>query len=76
MEVQVFGARVRELRILAGLTQRELAEKIGVDFSYLSKIENGVLPPPSEKVILRLAEALNADKDELITLAGRIPADI
>ncbi|TET67120.1 MAG: XRE family transcriptional regulator, partial [Dehalococcoidia bacterium] len=58
MEVQVFGARLRELRILAGLTQRELAEKIGVDFSYLSKIENGVLPPPSEKVILRLAEAL------------------
>ncbi len=75
-EAQQFGKRLRELRILAGLTQRELAEKIGVDFSYLSKIENGVLPPPSEKVILRLAEALNADKDELITLAGRIPADI
>jgi len=75
-EAPQFGKRLRELRIQAGLTQRELAEKIGVDFSYLSKIENGVLPPPSEKAILRLAEALNADRDELITLAGRIPADI
>ncbi|MFQ5996578.1 MAG: helix-turn-helix domain-containing protein [Dehalococcoidales bacterium] len=76
MEAKVFGTRLRELRIKACLTQRELAEKIGVDFSYLSKIENGVIPPPSEKVILRLAEVLNADGDELITLAGRIPADI
>jgi len=75
-EAQQFGTRLRELRIQAGLTQRKLADKIGVDFSYLSKIENGILPPPSEKVILRLAEVLNADKDELITLAGRIPADI
>jgi len=76
MEAKAFGTRLRELRIKAHLTQRELAGKIGVDFSYLSKIENGVFPPPSEKVILELAEVLNANKDELITLAGRIPADI
>ncbi len=76
MEAQEFGVRLRELRIQARLTQRELANKVNVDFSYLSKIENGVLPPPSEKVILRLAESLNADIDELFTLAGRIPADI
>ncbi|MFC1931565.1 helix-turn-helix domain-containing protein [Chloroflexota bacterium] len=75
-EAKKFGVRLRELRLLALLTQRGLAEKVGIDFSYLSKIENGVLPPPSEKVILQLAEALNADKDELITLAGKIPADI
>ena len=75
-EAPQFGKRLRELRIQARLTQRELAEKVGVDFSYLSKIENSVLPPPSEKVILELAEVLNADKDELIISAGRIPADI
>ncbi|MFQ6122105.1 MAG: helix-turn-helix domain-containing protein [Dehalococcoidales bacterium] len=76
METQEFGARLRELRIQAHLTQRELADKVNIDFSYLSKIENGILPPPSEKVILRLSGVLNADKDELITLAGRIPSDI
>jgi len=75
-ESKQFGKRLRELRIQALLTQRQLAVRVGVDFSYLSKIETGILPPPSEKVILKLAEVLNADKDELITLAGKIPADI
>ena len=75
-EAREFGARLRELRIQARLTQRELADRVNIDFTYLSKIENGVLPPPSERVILQLTEALNADKDELITLAGRIPPDI
>ncbi len=75
-EAKKFGAKLKELRIQAGLTQRELAEKVNVDFTYLSKIENGVLPPPSEKVVLQLAEALSTDKDELMTLAGKIPADI
>ena len=75
-EAKQFGTRLRELRVQAHLTQRELAEKIGVDFSYLSKIENGVLPPPSEKVLLKLAEVLGADKDELFALAGKIPDDI
>ena len=75
-EAQEFGARLKELRAQARLTQRELAEEIGIDFTYLSKIENGVIPPPSEKVILQLAEALHADKDELLILAGKIPSDI
>ncbi|MFC1918942.1 helix-turn-helix domain-containing protein, partial [Chloroflexota bacterium] len=71
-----FNIRLRELRKQAGLSQRQLAKRIGVNFSYLSKIESGALPPPSKKVILTLAEALNANKDELMTLAGRIPSDI
>jgi len=75
-ETNEFGTRLKELRIQVSLTQRQLADKVGVDFSYLSKIENGILPPPSEKLILQLAEALDADKDELIILAGKIPADI
>ena len=76
MEAEKFGVRLRELRKQAGMTQRELAERVNIDFTYLSKIENGVMPPPSEKVILQLADALNTDKDELIILAGRVPSDI
>ncbi|MFH1381564.1 MAG: helix-turn-helix domain-containing protein [Chloroflexota bacterium] len=71
-----FGSRLRELRKQAGLTQRELARQVNVDFTYLSKIENETLPPPSDKVIARLAEVLNTDRDELMLLAGRIPADV
>ncbi len=76
METKKFGTRLRELRKQASLSQRALANKIGVNFSYLSKIESGVMPPPSEQVILRLAEVLDADKDELMLLAGKIPSDI
>jgi len=75
-ENQKFGTKLRELRTNAGMSLRELAGKINVDFTYLSKIETGALPPPSEKVIRQLAEALNADRDELLTLAGKIPSDI
>ncbi|MFC2043979.1 helix-turn-helix domain-containing protein [Chloroflexota bacterium] len=76
MEKGKFGSRLRNLRQQAHLTQRELADKVGVNYSYLSKIESGVMPPPSEELILRLAEILNVDKDELLSLAGRIPSDI
>ena len=71
-----FGARVRESRKQARLTQRQLAEQIRVDFSYISKIENGAVPAPSEKVIAGLARVLKADQDELFALAGKIPADL
>ena len=73
---QQFGTNLRELRTGLGLTLRELADRVNVDLTYLSKIEKGAMPPPSEKVILRLAENLNIDKDELLILAGKIPSDI
>ncbi|MFC2069986.1 helix-turn-helix domain-containing protein [Chloroflexota bacterium] len=76
MENNEFGIKLKELRKQAGISQRRLANKIGVNFSYLSKIESGKMPPPSEQVIIRLAEVLDADKDELLTLAGKIPPDI
>jgi len=76
METKEFGARLRQLRKQAGLSQAELADKVGVNFTYLSKIESGAKSAPSEKVILRLAKLLNTDRDELMTLAGRLPSDI
>jgi len=75
-ENRKFGTKLRDLRKKSGLSLRELADRVNVNFTYLSKIENGILPPPSEKVIRQLAETLNADKDELLALAGRIPSDI
>jgi HTH-type transcriptional regulator, competence development regulator len=71
-----FGTKLRELRKKASMSLRELALSVNVDFTYLSKIENGVLPPPIEKVILHLAESLGVDKDDLLILADRIPPDI
>ena len=79
-----FPQRLRALRREARLSQRGLAERVSVDFTYLSKIENGRVEPPSETVLKNiaavLAEALELDttelSDELITLAGNIPSDL
>ena len=74
-----FGERVRDLRKAKNLSQRELADIIGVNFTYLSKIENGKLDFasfPSEDTIRKLAEALEADVDELLLMAKKIPPDI
>lgn len=72
----MFGQRLRELRKERGISQKELAKKVGIDFTYLSKIETGSMDPPSEKTILALAKALNADSDELLVLAKKIPSDL
>ena len=61
-----FGARVRCLRIGGGLTQRQLADRLGVSVSYISKVENERLrfgDYPSEKFIHMLAESLGADEE-------------
>lgn len=76
MAVSKFGTRLRELRKQAGMSQREVAKKVGIDFTYLSKIESGVLDPPKEDKIIKLAKVLKTNKDELITLAGKVPSDI
>ena len=54
-----FGQRLRELRRERKLTLRALADAVGVDFSYLSKIENGKAGYlPGAETIRSIAEAL------------------
>ncbi len=68
------GARIKELRRQRGFTQRQLAEKVGVDFTYLSKIENDRLEhTPSLKTLQDLARALEVDELELMELANKVP---
>lgn len=74
-----FGQRVRELRHEKGWSLRDLATKVAVGFTYLSRVENERLnfgDYPSDALIHRLAEALDADEEELLVLAERIPQRI
>lgn len=74
-----FGERLRELRKAKNLSQRALAEKVDINFTYLSKVESEKLDfaqYPSEDLIRKLAKALDADVDELLLLAKKIPPDI
>lgn len=72
-----FGERLRQLRREKGLTLRGLAEAVGVDFTYLSKIENGKAGyTPGADTIRALAEALEADALELLRLADKVPPEV
>lgn len=74
-----FSEKLRELRRAKNLSQRALAAKVGVDFTYLSKIENEKLDfaqYPGEELIVRLADALDTNPDELLILAEKIPPNI
>lgn len=70
---------MREIRREWQLTQRELAKRLGVSFSYISKVENEKLRfggYPSEKLILKLADILKTDAEELMLLTDKVPASI
>jgi transcriptional regulator with XRE-family HTH domain len=54
-------------------------QKVDVGFTYLSRVENERLnfgDYPSDALIHRLAEALEANEDELLILAKRIPEPV
>lgn len=72
---QSFGNIIREARKQKGYSQRVLAEQLGLDFTYLSKLENNRADyAPKEDVIRAIALNLDLDQEQLIFLAGRIPA--
>lgn len=78
-EMVSFGNGIRELRQAKNLTLRELAGKVQATFTYLSKIENQKLSFgefPSVEMVLKLAHALDADPDELLLLAEKVPEGI
>jgi transcriptional regulator with XRE-family HTH domain len=71
-----FGRTIQELRRARNLTQRDLAARLGIDFTYLSKLENDRGEPPGEATVRKIAEILEADPEELLALAGKLPAEL
>lgn len=69
-----FGEFVREKRLERGLTQRGLASALGVDFTYISKIETGSTMGllPSARLLADMADVLGVHTDEMMNRAGKI----
>ncbi|PSB04926.1 helix-turn-helix domain-containing protein [Merismopedia glauca] len=71
-----FGQTIRQTRQQKNYSQKELAKLIGVNYTYLSKLENNSADyPPSQKVIDLLASHLSLDPEKLRQLAGRINSE-
>jgi len=71
-----FGETLRAIREQRNYGLRELARAVGMTPAYLSMIENGKEPPPSQEMVTAIARCLALDANELSTLAGRLPEDL
>lgn len=65
------GALVRKLRRERRLTLNDLAKRVPMSASNLSRIELGAQGPPADEIIQRIGQALDADPNELLRAAGR-----
>jgi transcriptional regulator with XRE-family HTH domain len=79
------GQRVRAARIAAGLSQGQVAERVGVAQAAISRIERGETHEPGVLIMAGIARALEITLDELVAqsvrkrvaqsaLAGRVAA--
>jgi transcriptional regulator with XRE-family HTH domain len=60
----------------AAYSLRQVAERIGVEPSFLSKVERDIGSPPSEDTLKRLASELGIDADVLLAMAGKVSSDL
>jgi transcriptional regulator with XRE-family HTH domain len=74
MTVESLGTYLRDQRVAAELSLRQLAEQAGVSNPYLSQIERG-LRRPSAEVLQALAKALRISAEQVYVQAGILNPD-
>ena len=66
MSPKRLGRVIKKLREEKGLSQKALAERVGVTDAYITMLETGVRKNPSLAVLQRLAKALGVPVTELL----------
>lgn len=76
--LETFADYLRKARERSGLTQAALAAKCRLTGSYISLLESGKKPAPSDGVVKRLATALSLAAEEALQIAhlDRAPEDL
>ena len=64
-DLVALGARLRELRGEAGLTQEELAAAAGLHWTYIGQVERGERNP-TYRSLVKLARGLRRDPSDLV----------
>ena len=70
-EVELIGQRIKRERLKRGMTQRVLADLVGVGVPHVSKVEAG-RESPSDDLLRKIADVFDCDFEELLLVAGRI----
>ena len=63
-----FGKRLKDLRESSGLTQKQVAERVGVTSAVISAYETGIRQP-SYAVLVKLAALYNVSSDYLLGIS-------
>ena len=77
----LFGQKIRDLREARlrddpKFTLRQFATAVGISPTFLSKVERGEFDPPRPEKIIKMAELLGEDADELLSLANRVDPEL
>jgi SOS regulatory protein LexA len=76
INLQLFGAYLKELRKKQGLTLRQLSEKTGVSNAYLSQLENGKRGIPKPDILMKIHKPLEVEYEDLMEKAGHISSQV
>ena len=60
------GENIKKRRTKLGLSQEDFAQKSGVKYTTLTKIETGVIKTPSVAIVAKIAKALGVSIEELL----------
>jgi len=60
------GENIKKRRTKLGLSQEDFAQKSGVKYTTLTKIESGVIKTPSVLMVEKIAKALGVSIEELL----------
>ena len=74
-----FGSTLRRFRVRAGLSQNALAKIVGINASYINRLESGEREAPTREVAQALARALSLateEVDRLLFSAGHVPPSL
>lgn len=65
------GAVIRRARLDVGLSIRQLAERVGVHHSFISRLESGDYTSAGPQILQRLSRVLELDERDLFALTGQ-----
>lgn len=64
---------LRAERQRAGISQRQLASRVGIHNSYLARLENGETANPAADLLQRIADVLEISSTDLLAFIGVVP---
>lgn len=62
----MFDKKLKQLRKKAGWSQQKLAEKAGLSYNVITKIEQGSAKNPNIQTMIKLANAFQVSLDDLV----------